>query len=236
MVNEHTSTRFDAELEAVRALVLKMGGLVEDQVRQAMSGLVKADVCLLNEIVENDHLVNALEVEIDETCSQIIARRQPTASDLRVLTSVIKIITDLERIGDAAKKIARMGLLLAQPNSLHVPRYKELNHATALALDMLRHALDGFARLDVRVAVQVIRQDEKVDEEFQSIMRYLMTFMLEDPRTISTALRILFVAKAVERIGDHAKNIAEHVLYLVNGRDMRHLPIEQIEQELQHLA
>ena len=229
---EHTSKQFDAELEAVRARVLQMGGLVESQIRLAIEALVNGDVPLMNRIINDDHRVNAMEVEIDESCNQIIARRQPAAGDLRMVMTVIKTITDLERIGDEAEKIARMGKLLAQRNSLILPRYTEIKHAAELALDMLRKSLDAFARLDLAYAAQVVRQDELVDEEFRTIMRYLITFMMEDPRTISTALEILFVAKAIERIGDHAKNMSEYVVYMVKGKDVRHVTVEEIEREV----
>ncbi len=229
---EHTSKQFDTELEAVRARVLQMGGLVESQIRLAIEALVNGDVPLMNRIINDDHRVNAMEVEIDESCNQIIARRQPAAGDLRMVMTVIKTITDLERIGDEAEKIARMGKLLSQRNSLILPRYTEIKHAADLALDMLRKSLDAFARLDLAYAAQVVRQDELVDEEFRTIMRYLITFMMEDPRTISTALEILFVAKAIERIGDHAKNMSEYVVYMVKGKDVRHVTVEEIEREV----
>ena len=229
---EHTSKQFDAELEAVRARVLQMGGLVESQIRLAIEALVSGDVPLMNRIINDDHRVNAMEVEIDESCNQIIARRQPAAGDLRMVMTVIKTITDLERIGDEAEKIARMGKLLSQKKSLILPRYTEINRAAEMALDMLRKSLDAFARLDLAYAAQVVRQDELVDEEFRSIMRYLITFMMEDPRTISTALEILFVAKAIERIGDHAKNMSEYVIYMVKGKDVRHVTVEEIEREV----
>ena len=231
--SEHTSKQFDAELEAVRARVLQMGGLVESQIRLAVEALVSGDVALMNRIIADDHRVNAMEVEIDESCNQIIARRQPAAGDLRMVMTVIKTITDLERIGDEAEKIARMGKLLSQRERLILPRYNEIKHAAELALDMLRKSLDAFARLDLAIAAQVVRQDEQVDEEFRTIMRYLITFMMEDPRTISTALEILFVAKAIERIGDHAKNMSEYVVYMVKGRDVRHVTVEEIEREVQ---
>ena len=230
--SEHTSKQFDAELEAVRARVLQMGGLVESQIRLAVEALVSGDVALMNRIIADDHRVNAMEVEIDESCNQIIARRQPAAGDLRMVMTVIKTITDLERIGDEAEKIARMAKLLSQRESLILPRYNEIKHAAELALDMLRKSLDAFARLDLTCAAQVVRQDEQVDEEFRTIMRYLITFMMEDPRTISTALEILFVAKAIERIGDHAKNMSEYVVYMVKGRDVRHVTVEEIEREV----
>jgi phosphate transport system protein len=229
---EHTSKKFDAELEAVRARVLQMGGLVESQIRLAIEALVNGDVDLMNRVIEDDHRVNALEVEIDESCNHILVRRQPAAGDLRMVMAIIKTITDLERIGDEAEKIARMGKLLSQKERLFLPRYTEIRHAAELALDMLRKSLDAFARLDLAIAAKVVRQDEQVDEEFRLIMRYLITFMMEDPRTISTSLEILFVAKAIERIGDHAKNMSEYVVYMVKGRDVRHVTVEEIEREV----
>jgi phosphate transport system protein len=229
---EHTSKQFDAELESVRALVLQMGGLVESQIKLAVESLVSGDVALMNRVIADDHRVNAMEVEIDESCNQIIARRQPAAGDLRMVMTVIKTITDLERIGDEAEKIARMAKLLSQKERLILPRYNEIKNAANIALDMLRKSLDAFARLDLTTAAQVVRQDEQVDEEFRSIMRYLITFMMEDPRTITTALEILFVAKAIERIGDHAKNMSEYVVYMVKGRDVRHVTVEEIEREV----
>ncbi|MGO8753942.1 MAG: phosphate signaling complex protein PhoU [Gallionellaceae bacterium] len=231
--SEHTSRQFDAELEAVRARVLQMGGLVESQIRLAVEALLSGNVGLMNRVIADDHRVNAMEVEIDESCNQIIARRQPAAGDLRMVMTVIKTITDLERIGDEAEKIARMAKLLSQKERLNLLRYNEIKHAAELALDMLRKSLDAFARLDLTTAAQVVRQDEQVDEEFRTIMRYLITFMMEDPRTISTALEILFVAKAIERIGDHAKNMSEYVVYMVKGRDVRHVTVEEIEREAQ---
>ena len=225
---EHTSKQFDAELEAVRARVLQMGGLVESQIRLAIESLISGDVALMNRVIADDHRVNAMEVEIDENCNHIIARRQPAAGDLRMVMTVIKTITDLERIGDEAEKIARMAKLLSQKERLILPRYNEIKHASDLALDMLRKSLDAFARLDLATAAQVVRQDELVDEEFRTIMRYLITFMMEDPRTISTALEIVWVAKAIERIGDHSKNMAEYVIYIVKGTDVRHTDVEKI--------
>jgi phosphate transport system protein len=233
MVNsEHTSKQFDAELEAVRARVLQMGGMVESQIRLAIESLITGDVELMNRVIDDDHRVNALEVEIDESCNHILVRRQPAAGDLRMITTVIKTITDLERIGDEAEKIARMAKLLSQKERLRHPRYNQIKQASDIALDMLRKSLDAFARLDLSMAAQVVRQDELVDEEFRSIMRYLITFMMEDPRTISTSLEILFVAKAIERIGDHAKNMSEYVVYMVKGRDVRHVTVEELEREV----
>lgn len=229
---EHTSKQFDAELEAVRARVLQMGGLVESQIQLAVESLISGDMTLMNQVIDDDHRVNLMEVEIDEQCNNILVRRQPAAGDMRMVTTVIKTITDLERIGDEAEKIARMAKLLSQKERLHLPRYNEVKHAAEIALDMLRKSLDAFARLDIVAAAQVVRQDQLVDDEFRSIMRYLITFMMEDPRTISTSLEILFVAKAIERIGDHAKNISEYVVYMVKGRDVRHVTLEEIEREV----
>jgi phosphate transport system protein len=230
--SEHTSRQFDAELEAVRARVLQMGGLVESQIRCAFESLLHGDVALMDQVINDDHRVNAMEVEIDESCNHILVRRQPAAGDLRMIMTVIKTITDLERIGDEAEKIARMAKLLSQKERINVPRYQEIKHACDIALDMVHKSLDAFARLDVSSAAQVVRQDEQVDEEFRAVMRYLITFMMEDPRTISTSLEILFVAKAIERIGDHAKNMSEYVVYMVKGRDVRHVTVEEIEREV----
>ena len=229
---EHTSKQFDTELETVRAQVLQMGGLVESQIRLAIEALINDDVSLMDRVIDDDHRVNAMEVQIDESCTQIIVRRQPAAGDLRMVMTVVKTITDLERIGDEAAKIARMGKLLSQRAGLILPRYTEINHIAELALDMLRKSLDAFARLDLFYTAQVVRQDELVDEEFRTILRYLITFMMEDPRIISTALEILFVAKAIERIGDHAKNMSEYVVYMVKGKDVRHINVEEIEREV----
>ncbi|MEI7843866.1 MAG: phosphate signaling complex protein PhoU [Gallionellaceae bacterium] len=230
--SEHTSKQFDTELEAVRSRVLQMGGLVESQIRLAVESLITGDVELMNRVIEDDHRVNAMEVEIDESCNHILVRRQPAAGDLRMIMTVIKTITDLERIGDEAEKIARMAKLLSQKENLRHPKYHQIKNASEIALDMLRKSLDSFARLDLSAAAQVVRQDEQVDEEFRSIMRYLITFMMEDPRTISTSLEILFVAKAIERIGDHAKNMCEYVVYMVKGRDVRHVTVEEFEREV----
>ncbi|MGZ8967459.1 MAG: phosphate signaling complex protein PhoU [Gallionella sp.] len=231
--NDHISKQFDTELESIRASVLQMGGLVESQIKNAIESLISGDVSLMNRVITEDHRVNAMEVKIDEACSQMIARRQPTAGDLRLIMTVVKTITDLERIGDEAEKIARMAKMLSQKNVLAFPRYHEIKNASEIAVDMLRKALDAFARLDVMMAAQVVRQDDQVDEEFRSIMRYLITFMMGDPRTISTSLEILFVAKAIERIGDHAQNMAEYVIYMVKGRDVRHITTDEIEREVQ---
>ena len=232
MIGEHhTSKQFDAELEAVRTRVLQMGGMVEQQIVRAVDGLSSGDMSVINEVIEDDHRVNTLEVQLDEDCSHIIARRQPAASDLRLLIAVIKTITDLERIGDEAEKIARMAKLIYAAERMHMPRM-EMKNMAGLALAMLRKALDAFARLDTKAAVEVVRQDEAVDAEFRAVLRQLITFMMEDPRTISRCIEVLFIAKAIERIGDHAKNMAEYVIYMVQGRDVRHLRDEDIVETL----
>jgi phosphate transport system protein len=230
--SEHTSKQFDAELETVRSRVLQMGGMVEEQIKVALDALMAGDIDLCDSVEMNDHKVNALEVEIDEDVITIIARRQPAASDLRMLMTVVKTITDLERIGDEAAKIARMAKLIHSSDRLQQPRMVEIRRMSQVALQMLRKSLDAFARLDLSASAEVVRQDVHVDEEFRGIIRQLITFMMEDPRTISASLELLFVAKAIERIGDHAKNISEYVIYIVKGKDMRHVSIEEIEREV----
>ncbi len=229
-MSEHTSKQFDTELETVRTRVLQMGGLVEEQIQRAVDALNSGNMEEIEVVKQNDHRVNAMEVELDEACSHIIARRQPAASDLRLIIAVVKTITDLERIGDEAEKIARMAKLIHEAERLHMPRL-ELQHVADLALAMLRNSLDAFARLDSQAARRVVRQDAAVDTEFRSILRQLITFMMEDPRTISRALEVLFVAKALERIGDHSKNMAEYVIYMVEGRDVRHLRDADFDDE-----
>ena len=232
MPTEHTYKLFDAELEAVRASVLKMGGLVEEQITNAVEALIQGDMKLAEQVDANDHTVNALEVAIDEDCTHIIARRQPTASDLRMVMMVVKTITDLERIGDEAAKIARMARLIHQSERMTLPRFSEVKYMADMVRDMLRKALDAFARLDATKAVEIARQDQAVDEEFRLNLRHLITFMMEDPRTISVFIDILFVIKAIERMGDHAKNMSEYVVYMVKGKDVRHTSLEEIEKEV----
>ena len=231
MQTEHTYKQYDAELEAVRAKVLQMGGLVEQQIINALEALVSVNPKLAEEVMEADHRVNALEVQVDEDCSHIIARRQPAASDLRMIMMVVKTITDLERSGDEATKIARVAQKIYESDRMYKPRFNEIKTMVTLVREMLRTALDAFARLDVTRTVEVARQDEQVDEQFRAAMRQLITFMLEDPRTISMSLEVLFVAKAIERIGDHAKNIAEYVVYMVKGKDVRHTTVAEMERE-----
>ncbi len=226
MQSEHIFKQYDAELEAVRAKVLEMGALVELQIVDALESLVSGNTKLAKKVVNRDHEVNALEVQIDEDASHIIARRQPTAGDLRMVLMMIKTITDLERIGDEAAKVARFALKTSETDRLLAPRFVEIKAMAATARDMLHRALDAFARSDATKVIEIAHMDEEVDEQFQVAIRQLITFMLEDPRTISMSLEVLFVAKAIERIGDHAKNISEYVVYMVKGKDVRHISLE----------
>ena len=233
MPSEHIYKQFDADMEAVRARVLEMGGLVEEQVGKAIEALIAGNVTLAEEVIANDHRVNALEVASDEACTHIIALRQPTAGDLRMILTIVKTITDLERIGDEAAKIARYAIKIFENDRITTPRYNEIKYMAGLTTKMLRESLDAFARLDASGAAGVARQDMEVDEEFQMIMRHLITYMMEDPRTITTFIDLLFVVKAIERIGDHAKNMSEYVVFMVKGKDVRHTTIEELERELQ---
>jgi phosphate transport system protein len=231
MAQEHSSKQYDLDLETLRTRVLEMGGIVESQILAAVEGLAAGDVRALDQVIADDHRVNALEVSIDTDCSHLIARRQPAAGDLRMVLAVIKIVTDLERIGDEAAKIARMG----KQSYTHVrmPRapIAAVKHMGGIGTRMLRKALDSLARLDPVSAASIVREDFEIDEEFRSIVRQLITFMMEDPRTISQALDIMWIAKAIERIGDHSKNMAEQVIYVVKGTDVRHTTVEQLERE-----
>ncbi|MHB1566970.1 MAG: phosphate signaling complex protein PhoU [Acidiferrobacter sp.] len=230
-VNPHISRRYNAELEEIRTRVLYMGGLVEQQIVDAMAALVKGDAVLGDEVIKNDYKVNKMDVTIDEECNQIIARRQPTASDLRLVMAVIKTITDLERIGDEAEKIGRMAVRLAveeRPKDGYMEVQSLGNHVRVMVHD----ALDAFARLDMEAALRVAREDRQVDKEYDGLMRQMITFMMEDPRTISRVLNVIWAMRALERIGDHARNICEYVIYLVKGKDVRHTSLEQIETEI----
>ena len=230
MQTKHTSTQFDAQLEQVRAEVLRMGGAVEDQLALAVRALQSGQMYLVERVLDAEHQVNAMQIEIDELCTNIIARRTPTAIDLRVLTMVVKTVTDLERVGDEAKKIALMAREFHRAGRGHMPRYPEIERMSALVIDMLRHALDGFARLDADAAPEIARRDLAVDDSFRGVLRELLTYMIEDPRTISATLDIVFIAKALERAGDHAKNISEYVVYMIMGKDVRHLSTEELER------
>ena len=222
MIGEHSSKQYDHELEAIRSKVLLMGGIVETQFTDAMNCFRVGDLEQSDKVIAGDDAVNQLEVSLDDACSHLIVRRQPAANDLRTVMATIKVITDLERIGDEAAKIARMSKSLHTRGVVGVNHYETVRSIASQTSDMLHDALDAFARLDGKQAIALIAQDEIIDHEFRTIMRNLITFMMEDPRTISSALDTLWVAKAIERIGDHAKNIAEYVIYVVEGKDIRH--------------
>ncbi|BBF84112.1 phosphate transport system regulatory protein PhoU [Aquitalea magnusonii] len=228
---EHISKQFDMELETIRTRVLQMGGLVEQQILSAIDALMSGDIAKFDKVIAEDALVNSMEVAIDDDCQHIIARRQPAASDLRIIITVIKTITDLERIGDEAQKIARMGKTIYQSERYQMPRFREIRKMAEVALAMLRRALDAFARLDATAALELAEEDMRLDDDFAAELRQLITFMMEDPRTISMSIDTLFISKAIERIGDHAKNISEYVVYLVKGKDIRHTSLETIKRE-----
>ena len=222
MPGEHSSKQFDLDLETIRSKVLLMGGLVENQFHDAMTCFRTGDVVQAEQVQKADENVNSMEVALDDACSHLIVRRQPAANDLRTVMASIKVITDLERIGDEATKIARAARNMEGRGISTINHYETVRVIANSASDMLHDALDAFARLDEKQAAKLIAQDAIIDHEFGSIMRTLITFMMEDPRTISAALDTLWVAKAIERIGDHAKNIAEYVIYVVEGKDIRH--------------
>lgn len=230
--SQHISQQFEAELQDIRSRVLAMGGLVEQQVTHALKALKTADADLARGVIADDHQVNDLEMSIDEECIQIIALRQPTASDLRLVSVILKTITDLERIGDEASSIARKALNLSDKDRPK-KNYRELSTLGNHVRGMLRDALDAFARMDVDAALSVAREDVDVDEEYESFIRTMITYMMEDPRTISRVLDLMWSARALERIGDHARNLCEYVIYLVEGKDVRHLSVEHIERVLQ---
>jgi len=221
-MTEHFSRQYDADLEAVRSRVLQMGGLVEAQILAAIECLATGNIEMMLRVSENDRRVNSYEIEIDDACAHVIAKRQPAASDLRLIMAVSKIVTDLERTGDEAEKIARMSRQIHERDRLQIPRAADVRHAGELAVAMLRRALDALARLDATEAERIIAEDATIDDAFRGIVRQLVTYMMEDPRTISTALDIVWIAKAIERIGDHAKNVAEQIIYIVHGTDVRH--------------
>lgn len=228
-LESHTSAQFDNELEDIRERVLSMGGLVESQVADGASALVDGDGELGERVAAQDYRVNAAEVDIDEQCTRIIAKRQPQAGDLRLVLAVAKTITDLERIGDEAEKIGRFAAQIAS-RERPASAFRQIETLAAHVRQMMRDALDSFARLDAEAALAVAQADLDVDREYESAVRECMTFMMEDPRTISPMLDVLWAVKALERIGDHATNIGEYVVYLVGGRNVRHTSVEAMEQ------
>lgn len=231
-LSHHILTRYNEDLERVRTNVLKMGGFVEEQLSQAINALIQGDSRSGELVARGDQQVDAMEVAIDDECSRILATRSPAASDLRLILAIIKTITDLERMGDEAEKIGYIGSRLATMER-PADRYREIKHLGRLVGDMAHEALDSFARLDADAALEVAKKDRLVDEEFEALQRQCITFMMEDPRTIRRALDVLWVARAIERIGDHAKNICEYVIYMVHGKDVRHTALEDVEKQLQ---
>lgn len=228
---QHISHLFDEEMESIRHKVLTMGGLVQQQMEDAVKSFISSDQSLAEKVLQEEDNVNNLEMEIDHNCIQVIAKRQPTAIDLRMLMSVIKVITDLERIGDEASRIAKMAIRLEATDYYH-DQYHELNHLVDLVKSILSGSLDTFARMDLVGVAKVTAEDESVDREYTSIIRQLVAQMMEDPRNITRMLDVLWTARALERIGDHACNICEHVVYIVKGDDVRHISQQALEQKI----
>ncbi|MEO5797079.1 MAG: phosphate signaling complex protein PhoU [Rhodoferax sp.] len=233
MPDKHLSSQFDSELNGVSSRVMELGGLVESQIRQAVYALSQFSVEVADQVAETEIRVNGMEIEIDRELSSIIARRQPTARDLRLLIAISKTTANLERVGDEANKIARMAKSIANSNSPRSLPTLDLRVSADMASGLLRKALDAFARLDTSAALDILKEDDLIDQEFDGFVRKLITYMMEDPRTITASLDLLFIAKAIERIGDHAKNIAEFIIYIVKGEDVRHATVAQVESALQ---
>jgi phosphate transport system protein len=231
-LSHHISSRYNEDLERLRSSVLEMGGIVERQLIQAVGGITEPDARVIVLVSQEELRVNQLERSIDEDCSRILATRGPAASDLRLIITILKTITDLERIGDEGEKIAGIGARLAVRERPH-NRYRELRNLGELVIGMVHDTLDACARFDTKLALEVLRRDRTVDEEYEAIHRQNITFMMEDPRTIRRALDVMWVVRSLERIGDHSKNICEYLIYLVHGRDVRHTKLEEIEKELQ---
>jgi phosphate transport system protein len=230
---QHILSRFNEDLERLRSDVLQMGGLAESQLRQALQALSTGDGALAAQVAATEMIINQMEVEIDDECSRILAMRAPAASDLRLVLAIIKTITDLERVGDEAHKI---GDIVARRTGFErsgVDTYRLVRHLGQVALQLLHDALDAFARLDAQAALEAARRDRLLDDEYDAIQRQCITFMIEDPRTIRAAIDLAWVARSLERVGDHAKNICEYVIYLVGGRDVRHLALDEVERQLQ---
>src|SRR5689334_11548959 len=231
MSDKHLSTQFDSDLTSISTKVLQMGGLVEAQIARAMRALANFDIAMCDQVMAVELEVNALEIEIDGDCNNIIARRQPTARDLRLVMAISKTITNLERAGDEAEKIAKRTKRLMEDGASRTINIAEIKLSGDMAVSILRRALDAFARLDTVAAAQIVRDDKAIDEEFRAFVRKLISYMTEDPRSISVGLDFLFIAKAIERIGDHAKNIAEFIIYIVKGTDVRHKSRDALERE-----
>ncbi|TCF96405.1 phosphate transport system regulatory protein PhoU [Paraburkholderia strydomiana] len=231
MPEKHLSSRFDADLELLSTKLLEMGGLVEAQTAKALAVLNEFDSALVDDVLDGEHRLNAMEIALDEEVSQVIARRQPAARDLRFLMATSKCITNLERAGDEARTLVKRMRRIRRDGSARMPNTAEITNSGEMALHILHKALDAFARRDAVAAAQIVRDDEAIDNAFRTFVREVVTWMMDDPRTISIGLDYLFIAKAIERIGDHAKNIAEFVVYAVNGADVRHVALAQLERD-----
>lgn len=229
---EHISSHFNQELENVRSEVMRMGGLVEARLQQVLAALDEGSSSGLGDVIDGDADINKLEVEIDDACQTIIARRQPAAGDLRFVLAVSRVIVDLERIGDEVKKIALKAHELLGNNRVAAPELYNTHRMGTVTLGMIHRALDAFARLDTGAVIELSETDKHLDADYRAQLRSLITFMMEDPRSISATIDIMFMNKSIERIGDHAENIAEHVVYLTRGIDVRHRPLEQIKADL----
>ncbi len=229
--HQHISRQFNQELEDLRKDVMTMGGLAEQMIADAVTALIEGESARAEQVIENDHQVNQMEKQIDQQCIQILARRQPTASDLRLVMAIIKTVNDLERVGDEAEQIAKMAIRLVSRDR---PRgnYRELETMGTHVRAMIRDALNGFARLEPEVAIALKRQDQKVDSEYEAILRQYYSYLVEEPRNTSRILDSIWVARSLERIGDHAKNIGEYIVYMVEGKDIRRASAEEIEQSL----
>jgi len=232
MSDKHLSSGFEADLHLLSTRLLEMGGLVESQVARAMKALTTFDLALVEQVIEGEHRLNAMEIEIDEEVSNVIVRRQPAARDLRLLMATSRCVANLERAGDEARKIAKRMRRIAENSVARSVNTTEIKVSGEMAANILRRALDAFARMDVAAAAQIVQDDKAIDSEFRAFVRKLITYMMEDPRTISVGLDYLSVAKAIERIGDHATNIAECVVYAVNGIDIRHAARKQLPRDV----
>ena len=229
-LGQHISRRYNESLEDIRSKVLRMGGLVETQAENAVKALLERNAELADEVATSDYKINQMEVSIDEECVQVIARRQPTAGDLRLVIAVVKVITDLERIGDEAEKIGRYSIKLAQQETI-TGMHSELSHLSQLVLSMLHDSLDAFARMDFDQAMKIVAMGDKVNQEYNTLSRLLLTHMMEDPRNVKNVLRVNWCARSIERIGDHSRNICEYVVYLVKGKDIRHINVDTILED-----
>lgn len=230
-LDKHISQRFNADLENLKTALLEMGGLVENQISDAIRSLEELDSSLAQRVLQNEPKVDQMEIDIDEQCTLILAKRQPAATDLRMVLAVAKAVRDLERMGDEAQKVATMAMALSEDGG-SPSGYIELRHIGAGVLNMLRKALDSFARYDAMMALNVMKEDRVIDQEYRSALRQLVTYMMEDPRSITRVMNVLWALRALERIGDHARNLAEHLIYLVKGKDVRNVSLSELEKQI----